>query len=101
MSNSPWSTYGRTPARQEEAGMPDPLARVVSEVTRGRKQLRNCLDGALREYFEIHLGHNGYRRMIEDALTPSAEPESVEERLARLSRQAQARRSNTPSGRTT
>lgn len=94
MSKSPWSTYGRTPAPKEDAGMPGPLARVVSEVTRGRKQLRNCLDGALREYFEIHLGNNGYRRMIEDALTPSAQPESVEERLARLSREAQARRKN-------
>jgi hypothetical protein len=92
MSKSPWSTYGRTPARKEEAGMPDPLARVVGEITRGGKQVRNCLDGALREYFEIHLGNNGYRRMIEDALTPSAQPESVEERLRRLSREAQARR---------
>lgn len=96
MSNSPWSAYGRMPSREEGAGMPDPLARVVSEVTRGRKQLRNCLDGALREYFEIHLGNNGYRRMIEDALTPSAEPESVEERLARLSLKAQARRNSIP-----
>jgi hypothetical protein len=84
------------PARKESTGMPGPLARVVTEVTRGSNQVRNCLDGALREYFEIHLGKSGYRRMIEDALTPSAEPESVEERLARLSRESEARRNNAP-----
>lgn len=97
MSDSPWSAYGRMPERRKEgSSAADPLAPVISEFMRERKQVRDYLDGVLREYYDIHSGHAGYRSMIDDALTPSSHPETVEERLTRLALEAQARRNNTP-----
>jgi hypothetical protein len=98
MSDSPWSMYGRLPLNSgaAEAGdKKDPVASVVSEVMRGREQLEKYLDGVLREYFAIQSGKAGYRSIIDSALTPSSRPETIEERLNRLAREAQARRSST------
>lgn len=97
MSDSPWSAYGRLPERKQDgSSAADPLAPVLSEFLRERKEVRDYLDGALREYYDIRLGNAGYRSIIDDAMTPSSHPESVEERLARLALEAQVRRTNTP-----
>lgn len=93
MSNSPWNAYGRTPPHSpDSAAHAGPVADVVNDVIRGRERVQSYLDGVLREYFDIQSGSAGYRHIIEDALTPSKRPETIEERLARLARQAQARR---------
>jgi hypothetical protein len=97
MSDSPWSGYGRMQEHKKDGASPvDPLAPVINDFMRGRKQVRDYLDGVLREYYDIQCGSAGYRSMIDDAMTPSSHPESIEERLARLAREAQARRGNTP-----
>jgi hypothetical protein len=97
MSDSPWSGYGRMQEQKKDGSSgADPLAHVISDFMRGRKQVQDYLDGVLREYHDIQSGHAGYRSMIDAAMTPSSQPESVEERLARLAREAQARRANTP-----
>jgi hypothetical protein len=97
MSDSPWSGYGRTQEHKKDGSSPaDPLAPVINDFMRGRKQVRDYLDGVLREYYDIQSGNAGYRSMVHDAMAPSSHPESVEERLARLAREAQARRANTP-----
>jgi hypothetical protein len=99
MSNSPWSSYGRVPLGSENSDAGDKrsaVAGVVKEVMRGREQLDKYLNGALREYFEIQSGNSGYRNIITDALTPSDRPETIEERLSRLAREAQSRRSAPP-----
>jgi hypothetical protein len=88
--------YGRMPlnaAAAETGDKKDPVAGVVNEVMRGREQLEKYLDGVLREYFAIQSGKAGYRSIIDSALTPSSRPETIEERLNRLAREAQARRS--------
>ena len=95
MSNSPWSAYGRLPLgveNTERNSKSDPVAGVVNEAIRGRKQLERYLQDVVREYFEIQSGSTGYRSIIADALTPSSRPETIEERLNRLAREAQARR---------
>jgi hypothetical protein len=96
MSDSPWNAYGRLPlsASSEHSDKTDPIAGVISEVMRGREQLDKYLTGVLREYFEIHSGSAGYRSIITDALAPSDRPETIEERLNRLAREARARRPN-------
>ena len=92
MSNSPWSAYGRIPTTSDNAKASDsPVAGVVNEVIRGREKLDQYLNGVLREYFEIQSGNSGYRSIIADALTPSSRPETIEERLARLAREAESR----------
>ena len=95
MSNSPWSAYGRIPSlstNTDSAAADSPVAGVVNEVTRGRQKLDQYLQGVMREYFEIRSGDAGYRSIIADALTPSSRPETIEERLNRLAREAQSRR---------
>ena len=96
MSNSPWSAYGRIPAvsggAERAAKTDSPVAGVVNDVIRGREKLEQYLQGALREYFEIHSGDSGYRSIIAGALTPSDRPETIEERLNRLAREAESRR---------
>jgi hypothetical protein len=72
------------------------VAGVVDELMRGREQLAKYLSGAMREYFEIHSGSSGYRNIIADALMPWDHPETIEERLARLAREAQSRRATPP-----
>jgi hypothetical protein len=101
MSDSPWNAYGRLPLNAGKTGRSDkndPLAGVVNEVARGREQLDKYLNGAVREYFEIHNGRAGYRSIIDSALAPFTRPESIEERLNRLAREAQARRPNSGPG---
>jgi hypothetical protein len=95
MSNSPWSAYGRLPALSANTERPatdDPVAGVVNEALREREKLEQYLNGVLREYFEIQSGDQGYRHIIDDALTPSNRPETIEERLNRLARAAESRR---------
>ena len=97
MSQSPWSAYGRLPPKPDggsKAEKQDPVSGVVQEVMRGRVQLNNYLDGVLREFFEIRSGNTGYRQIIADALSPSTRPETIEERLTRLAREAEMRRGN-------
>lgn len=97
MSESPWSAYGRLPPKPDgasKAEKQDPVSGVVKEAMRGCEQLENYLDGVLREFFEIRSGNTGYQQIIADALTPSTRPETIEERLTRLAREAQMRRSN-------
>ena len=75
MNDSPWSAYGRLPARSSNndaaAAADDPVAGVVNEVLRGQEKLEQYLNGVMREYFEIHSGDTGYRSIIDSALTPS------------------------------
>lgn len=94
-SKSPWSAYGRIPPGSARPERPpqDVTLGAIDNVVRGRQQLEKYLDRTIREYFEIHSGAGGYRQIIEDALHPSSGPETVEERLARLAREASARRS--------
>ena len=96
MSNSPWSAYGRMPslttASEAAASKDNPVAGVVDEVLRGREKLEQYLNGVLREYFEIRSGDGGYRSIIADAMTPSSRPETIEESLKRLAREAESRR---------
>ena len=95
MSKSPWSAYGRVPPKTDGTSKADdksPISGVVNEVLRGREQLEHYIDGALREFFEIRSGDTGYRQIIADALTPSTRPETIEERLTRLAREATMRR---------
>lgn len=96
MSNSPWSTYGRIPSLSTNtdgfAAADSPVAGVVNEVLRGREKLDQYLQGVLREYFEIHSGDTGYRNIIAGAMTPLQRPESIEESLNRLAREAESRR---------
>jgi hypothetical protein len=96
MSDSPWSAYGRLPSlstgNEGAASKDSPVAGVVNEVIRGRKKLDEYLNGVLREYFEIHSGDSGYRSIIADAMAPSNRPETIEERLNRLAREAESRR---------
>ncbi|HEV7393023.1 MAG TPA: hypothetical protein VGO08_15380 [Burkholderiales bacterium] len=95
MSESPWSAYGRLPAKPDAGSeqKQDPVREVVAEAMRGRERLENYLHGVLREFFEIRSGNTGYRQIIADALSPSTRPESIEEQLTRLAREAQTRRS--------
>jgi hypothetical protein len=96
MSKSPWSAYGRVAPQQDrglEAKKQNPVSRVVEQVMRGREQVDNYLHDVLREFFEIRSGDTGYRQIIADALSPSTRPETIEERLSRLARKAETRRS--------
>ena len=98
MSNSPWNAYGRVPTNHSSGNgdsAKNPVASVVDEVLRGREKLDQYLNGVMREYFEIQSGDTGYRSIIADALTPSSRPETIEERLNRLAREAQSRRPTT------
>jgi hypothetical protein len=98
MSESPWSAYGRLPTKPDAGSEKkhDPVRDVVAEAMRGRAQLENYLHGVLREFFEIKSGNTGYGQIVADALSPSTRPESIEEQLTRLAREAQTRRSARP-----
>jgi len=95
MSKSPWSAYGRMPLKPESGSKrekEDPVSDVVNELQRGREQVESYLNGVYREFFQIRSGDAGYRQIIADAMTPSTRPETIEERLTRLAREAQLRR---------
>ena len=95
MNESPWSAYGRLPARSgntDSSARDNPVAGVVNEVIREREKLDRYLQGVMREIFEIQSGDLGYRHIIDDALTPSTRPETIEERLNRLARESESRR---------
>ncbi|MGZ3563881.1 MAG: hypothetical protein ACXWCY_14585 [Burkholderiales bacterium] len=95
MSESPWNAYGRLPAKPDAGSEKkrDPVREVVAEAMRGREKLEHYLHAVLREFFEIRSGNTGYGQIVADALSPSTRPESIEEQLTRLAREAQTRRS--------
>jgi hypothetical protein len=100
-SKSPWSTYGRLPP--EELRPPatpgdDVTLGAIDNLERGREQLQKYLANTVREYNEIRSGQTGYRKIVDDALNPSSAPETIEERLTRLAREAarRARRGTRP-----
>ena len=101
MNESPWNAYGRLPKPEtgSKADKQNPVSEVVEQVERERQQVESYLDGVMREFFEIRSGNTGYRQIINDALSPSTRPETIEERLARLARESQTRRSGPPSAR--
>ena len=81
MHKSPWNSYGRPlPATPRDPQQPDPTLGAAANVARGREQLTRCLQRVLQDY---RAGLNGYRRIVDDALRPSAGPESIAERLRR------------------
>jgi hypothetical protein len=102
MNESPWSAYGRVPPPANGYSMrpDDPVAGVVNEAIRGREQVEKYLDGIVREYYAIRSGESGYGKIIADALTPSERPETIEERLKRLARDARTARLKDRSQRT-
>ena len=88
MNKSPWSYYGR----REENGSDgtassdaDPTLGAARELMLTQEQLKRYLDRTLREYQEIRAGRTGYAPLLEEALKPSPRPETIEERLRRLS----------------
>jgi hypothetical protein len=89
-SKSPWSAYGRLPLETPKpaaAPAEDPTLGAIDNLQRGREQVQKYLAGLVREYNEIRSGRTGYRAIVENA------PETIEERLTRLAREAVARRS--------
>ena len=97
MSTSPWSAYGRMPpkpAKKTRADESDPALRILHDAIRGREQVQKYLHNIVQEYNEIHSGRTGYRNIIADALKPPPGPETVEEHLHRLAREAMARRND-------
>lgn len=90
MSNSPWSAYGRVPEPNSgySRNPDDPVAPLVNEAIRGREQVERYLNGIVREFYAIKSGDSGYGKIIADAMTPSEKPETIEERLKRLAREA-------------
>jgi hypothetical protein len=98
-SKSPWSIYGRLPpqAPRSAPSGEDPTFGAIDNLERGREQLQKYLANLVREYNEIRSGQTGYRKIVDDALNPSSTPETIEERLTRLAREAVARRERRPS----
>jgi hypothetical protein len=95
-SKSPWSAYGRLPLETPKpaaAPAEDPTLGAIDNLQRGREQVQKYLAGLVREYNESRSGRTGYRAIVDDALNPSNAPETIEERLTRLAREAVARRS--------
>ena len=93
-SKSPWSTYGRLPPqapRSDAARSEDVTLGAIDNLERGREQLQKYLANLVREYNEIRSGQTGYRKIVDDALNPSSAPETIEERLTRLAREAARR----------
>ena len=70
MDNSPWSLYGR-----------------VSPKTEAAKQVEQFLERTIDDYNRSR----AYKQIIADALAPAPGPETVEERLRRLEREARRR----------
>ena len=71
MDTSPWSLYGRAQPKSDSA-----------------RQLEQFLQRTLDDYQRSR----GYRKIIEDALSPSPGPETIEERLQRLARESRVAR---------
>jgi hypothetical protein len=91
---SPWSTYGRLPTATSRAGAApreDVTLGAIDNLERGREQVQKYLAALVREYNEIRSGQTGYRKIVDAALNPSSAPETIEERLTRLAREAAAR----------
>ena len=99
-SKSPWSTYGRLPPQAPSAAArgEDVTRGAIDNLERGRVELQKYLANLVREYNEIRSGQTGYRKIVDDALNPSTKPETIEERLTRLAREAagRARRATRP-----
>ena len=94
-SKSPWSTYGRLPPqapRADAARSEDVTLGAIDNLERGREQLQKYLANQMREYQRDPFGSDGISQDRDDALNPSSAPETIEERLTRLAREA-ARRS--------
>ena len=95
MNNSPWSACGRGPSSDGDgpaSDQSDPTFGAARELMLTQQQLRNYLARTLHEYNEIRAGRAGYVQIVSEALKPSPKPETIEERLRRLSRaQASAR----------
>ena len=72
MDTSPWSLYGRVTPKSDS-----------------KKQLDQYLDRTMKDFHDIR--SRGYGQIIRDALSPSPGPETVEERLRRLEREAKRR----------
>ena len=88
MNKSPWSAYGRREENGPDAaasGKPNPTLGAARELMLTHEQLKRYLDRTLREYNEIRAGRAGYTAIIAEALKPSPRPETIEERLRRLS----------------
>ena len=95
MNKSPWNAYGRREENGRDApgsAKPDPTLGAARELMLTHEQLKRYLDRTLREYNEIRAGRAGYTAIIAEALKPSPRPETIEERLRRLS----GARENTP-----
>ena len=87
MNDSPWSAYGRSQNRTDQAprsGAADPTFGAAHEAMLTHEQLKKYLDRTLQEYNEIRAGRAGYVRMVTEALKPPPRPESIEETLRRL-----------------
>ena len=98
-SKSPWSIYGRLPPKSSQPAASrgeDPTLGAIDNLERGREQVHKYLANLVREYNEIRSGNTGYRTIVDDALNPSSAPETIEERLTRLAREAVARRGRAP-----
>jgi hypothetical protein len=95
-SKSPWSTYGRLPAQSQQQSQSVPRDDVtlgaMNDFARDRQHVDKYLSDLMREFYEIRSGQTGYRKIVDDVLHPSSAPETIEERLARLAREAAARR---------
>jgi len=88
MNKSPWSAYGRREDNGPDAGASskaDPTLGAVRELMLTQEQLKRYIDRTLREYNEIRDGRAGYTTIVAEALKPSPRPETIEERLRRLS----------------
>jgi hypothetical protein len=88
MNKSPWSAYGRREENGPDAaatGRADPTLGAARELMLTQQQLKRYLDRTLREYNEIRDGRTGYGTLLAEALKPSPRPETIEERLRRLS----------------
>jgi hypothetical protein len=88
MNKSPWSFYGRREENGSDgaaSSKADPTLGAARELMLTHEQLKRYLDRTLREYQEIRAGRTGYGTLVEEALKPSPRPETIEERLRRLS----------------
>ena len=88
MNKSPWSYYGRHDENGSDGAASsnsDPTLGAARELMLTHEQLRRYLERTLREYQEIRAGRTGYAPLVEEALKPSPRPETIEERLRRLS----------------
>ena len=95
MNKSPWSAYGRREEHGPDAaasGKDDPTLGAARELMRTQEQLKRYLERTIREYNEIRDGRAGYTAIVAEALKPSPRPETIEERLRRLSAERESTR---------